>query len=1730
MFGEDESSSGMPKDQNQNKQLEEFMEVLSRISIKNGADDSSKLIKIPQFSDGSEWEAVVFELKINLEKHWQHVELDIQEYLEGDDQGCDRKLIEKADKIIYNAIVNASKRESFARKQIMASQHVDAVPRVKMNQGRKLFNLFQSIFLHKGKDTANLPKALSNFNTLKMEKKESAKDFIARADMAVSDLALLNERVSVNLRLFTMANGLRKEFVECKNGILFNKDGFRTILEVKAAILKEETINEIEKTENGNPKSNSDVAHAFFEGNCNYCNKKGHKRNECRKLAKDKENGTIQEDSKAKPGDKFWCDFCYKKGHSTDWCFLNPNNSTPSPKGKGKGGKGKSNSSTKSKGKGKGSGKGNKGKQKGGRGSGNYPANYTQDSANYTEDWPEEFESLQEVEQSSSNAWHEFSHFFFENESSLSITEVYANVGTTWTINNLWSELDFKLSTWEDHPSCEVATAGPECDFALTLFNYDKQNVQLQLKAKLKELTDNKANGKEGLWMYLDSGASRSVIQEHSPIREHLRNIAPAYGSCSAANGKNLSYLERGLITENNEITVVKDLKYDLYAAVSAAKRGVSCVLDFTEKGENQSYLYCKKTGTVTPLIERKQGILEVPVHLYVNKTDKGLMAAEKQLKTTTKRISTEKTEKSASLKKGMKGNSPIGSKLSMATISKFWHGIDQGHFDPHIRENNTDEISLFTFDIINSLGQRQKDFLIHARLAHLPRKAIIQMIKNGSKGLPYSGKFMELCRPCLESRQRAENHGKSVERHPDGKIGEHLHSDLAVVNKQDSNGFKYVLTVVDEISDEVIVTLLKTKTAANVLKACKETLKIITARNKRPLKTWQFDRGSEFMNQLFDDWITKELGAKQMFSNIEHPWENGRAERSFGTLFSKARSMLKHADLPDYLWGRAITHATYLKNRSPSTRLNSLSPLQFRTGEPQDFSRLRVFGCPAQIFIRPTIRDNNKLSDRSEKGTLIGMSKHGNGYIFRIQRSKEIVELDSKDVKFNETFSDCIDRQGKMIKGGRILNPDLMETTKTHQQNEIEEQPDNENEHRIPDEESESDNEPEEIYVNDKPDNDEVKDSNSDSSSSSSEEDDQEKRNKVNFSMRKIEPKKTSEPIKISTSLKKTSRAVKLIQSSEGFSKAPQNTSSKKNFENPDQSETRKSKREPKTRQMYEANFKPTYARKDSTFFTEEEDDNLEDLTPTETTFDQLLSCLEQQLKDESGKLKDDDEDLILKALQKGNPDPKSQKEINNLSKEEQKRYNDATKAEYEGMKSKEVMEFVRFTDIPKECKVYICIVNWLTKYVLGVYSKTKCRICFGGHHYTKTFTDCFAPTVNFCSVLIVLCLAAMFGWHLGSLDYSQAYLNAEIDEECYLRAPEFLREYDKDGVEFVWRLKKVIYGHPKGSRLWAECLDKNLKHLGFKQFQTDQCVYCKWINWDLQNLTEESYFILVLVHSDDLIVISNSKAKMLLEKESLLYLFDGIDQGMLKSFCGVEIDISDNKISLGMNYYWKKVMKKFGIKSEETTDKPLKAKVNRSDCPKVPNAKTKQTYLQVIGSIIFGFTHCRLDLAFPVGVLTRVMHAPSEKHLRQLMDLLRYINGTISWGLNYYRDSTIKYGMLFTFFGFCDSSHADDIDTFRSTGGYFFFLRKGQGCVCSKSGQTPDVALSSSEAETIWACSASQQGAFIKQFIDEIKIFSEVKFELHEDSQPAINAQKKNVSQSRFRHIKLNGTTSGN
>jgi hypothetical protein len=97
-------------------------------------------------------------------------------------------------------------------------------------------------------------------------------------------------------------------------------------------------------------------------------------------------------------------------------------------------------------------------------------------------------------------------------------------------------------------------------------------------------------------------------------------------------------------------------------------------------------------------------------------------------------------------------------------------------------------------------------------------------MKKNGTKSLElYSGKYGELCKPCIQAKHRAENHGKEHMRHPHGLSGEYLHSYLAVVSTLNSNGNKYVLTVIDEISNEIVIALLKTKTAEAVCRVSKK-------------------------------------------------------------------------------------------------------------------------------------------------------------------------------------------------------------------------------------------------------------------------------------------------------------------------------------------------------------------------------------------------------------------------------------------------------------------------------------------------------------------------------------------------------------------------------------------------------------------------------------------------------------------------------------------------------------------------------------------------------------------------------------------------------------------------------------------------------------------------------------------------------------------------------------------
>ncbi|KAJ8586922.1 hypothetical protein M405DRAFT_742723 [Rhizopogon salebrosus TDB-379] len=80
---------------------------------------------------------------------------------------------------------------------------------------------------------------------------------------------------------------------------------------------------------------------------------------------------------------------------------------------------------------------------------------------------------------------------------------------------------------------------------------------------------------------------------------------------------------------------------------------------------------------------------------------------------------------------------------------------------------------------------------------------------------------------------------------------------------------------------------------------------------------------------------------------------------------------MLHESGLPRFLWGEAISHAVYLKNRTPTKALpDDLTPYEAATGKRPDLRRLRPWG--SKVWVR--VEAGDKLGNRVKEGRWIGI------------------------------------------------------------------------------------------------------------------------------------------------------------------------------------------------------------------------------------------------------------------------------------------------------------------------------------------------------------------------------------------------------------------------------------------------------------------------------------------------------------------------------------------------------------------------------------------------------------------------------------------------------------------------------------------------------------------------------------------------------------------------------------
>ncbi|KAL6348561.1 hypothetical protein AAG906_016071 [Vitis piasezkii] len=124
---------------------------------------------------------------------------------------------------------------------------------------------------------------------------------------------------------------------------------------------------------------------------------------------------------------------------------------------------------------------------------------------------------------------------------------------------------------------------------------------------------------------------------------------------------------------------------------------------------------------------------------------------------------------------------------------------------------------------------------------------------------------------------------------------------------------------------------------------------------------------------------------------------------------------------------------------------------------------------------------------------------------------------------------------------------------------------------------------------------------------------------------------------------------------------------------------------------------------------------------------------------------------------------------------------------------------------------------------------------------------------------------------------------------------------------------------------------------------------------------------------------------------------------------------NLGDMSYFLGMEKYAMEILKKFKMEECKPTTTPMnqKEKFCKEDGVEKVN---EELYRSMIGCLMY-LTATRPDIVHVVSLLSRYMHCASEIHLQAAKRIVRYIKGTIDFGIKF------KQVQNFHLHGFSDS-----------------------------------------------------------------------------------------------------------
>lgn len=435
-----------------------------------------------------------------------------------------------------------------------------------------------------------------------------------------------------------------------------------------------------------------------------------------------------------------------------------------------------------------------------------------------------------------------------------------------------------------------------------------------------------------------------------------------------------------------------------------------------------------------------------------------------------------------------------------------------------------------------------------------------------------------------------------------------------------------------------------------------------------------------------------------------------------------------------------------------------------------------------------------------------------------------------------------------------------------------------------------------------------------------------------------------------------------------------------------------------------------------------------------------------------------------------------------------------------------------------PKDRRPIPC--RWVFDIKRGINNEIlrfKARLVIQGFRQIEgvDFHKTFSSVAQMRTFRVICALSINKNLRVTQYDISNAFLNAELDKEIYMKLPPgYTTEGDKN---HCWRLLKGLYGLKQASRLWNKLLIKS-----FKQANLEPCLTESGV---LRVVGDNQSLCFVNLHVDDYCIATADEVLRTKIENVMAKLFKVSYLGELKLYLGIVCEWGKSKtgkrtLKLHQEPYHDRLLVKMNYDKCSPHKSPAEAssKLSVTDGPREGEDPVTWPYMSVGGSFMYSAMGTRPDLCQRTIQCARFNKNPGLPHVKAQKHMLRYLKHTKGMGIHYTEPDNP--GGKIDIIAFCDSDWAGCPDTRRSTIGFVVMLSGGP--VTWKSTLKKTLALSSCEAEFMALTEVAREVIWLCRFLDELGIEYNTP-RIYCDSNSAICWAEEPVQHQRNKHVEL-------